>query len=85
MYYSTIRRKGAEIEYFSQRQAGSLSYIAPRSVVVMIRVHLKAPSRTDRDETTAWCRIGFQPVSGLKCSMSSRFQAGAAAFTSICV
>ena len=53
MYYSTIRRKGAEIEYFSQRRAGSLSYIAPRSVVVMIRVHLKAPSRTDRDETTA--------------------------------
>ena len=29
----------------------------------MIRVHPKAPSRTHRDEATAQCRIGFQPVS----------------------
>jgi hypothetical protein len=28
----------------------------------MIRVRLKAPSRTHRDEATAQCRIGFQPV-----------------------
>jgi hypothetical protein len=28
----------------------------------MIRVHLKAPSRTHRDQATAQWRIGFQPL-----------------------
>jgi hypothetical protein len=40
----------------------------------MIRVHLKAPSRTHRDEVRASSRIGSS-LCGLKYSMLARFQA----------
>jgi hypothetical protein len=58
----TQPRKGADIEYFSPQTGWKPILHCSLECRTMVRVHLKAPSRTHPRRGGGVCRIGFQPV-----------------------